>query len=88
MKPYRVPPAYKEWQKKENQRLEDAGITRKSKSPWSTPCILVPKAGASPGEYTLRQCHDYIKLNKITKKDAFPLPLIDDILDLLRPSAK
>src|SRR3954469_10315966 len=88
MKPYRVPPAYKKWQEEENKRLEETGIIKKSISPWGAPCVLVPKKGAEQGSYALRQCHDYIKLNAITKKNAYPLPLIDDILDLLRPSAK
>jgi deoxyuridine 5'-triphosphate nucleotidohydrolase len=88
MKPYRVPPAFREWQQQENKRLEEAGITQKSKSNWSAPCVLVAKKGSKPGEHTLRQCHDYINLNKITKTDTFPLPLIDDILDTLRPKAK
>jgi hypothetical protein len=87
-KPYRVPPAYRKWQQEENKRLEETGITRKSNSPWGSPCVLVPKKGAEQGTHTLRQCHDYIALNLITKKDAFPLPLIDDILDELKPSAR
>src|SRR3954468_17664477 len=87
MQPYRVAPGQRDWQKKENQRLEETGVTIKSESSWGFPCVLAPKKGAEPGQYAPRQCHDYRKLNDITVKDAYPLPLIDDILSLLEPGA-
>ena len=57
--PYRVPPAYRAWQREENQQLEESGVTRKSKSPWGTPSIIVPKKGAEPGKFAPSQYHEY-----------------------------
>jgi hypothetical protein len=52
-----------------------------SKSPWTSPVVLVWKKN---GER--RFCVDYRKLNNVTKKDAYPLPRIDDLLDAIGPA--
>ncbi|KAK9685603.1 Zinc knuckle [Popillia japonica] len=56
------------------------GIIRKSDSEYSSPIVLVPKKNQD----TLRMCIDYRNLNKITLRDNFPLPLIEDQLDQLK----
>ena len=56
-------------------------IIQPSTSPWVSPIVLVHKKDG-----TLRFCVDYRKLNGLTRKDAYPLPRIDDALDTLAGS--
>ena len=57
-----------------NNMLE-RGIVQESVSAWSSPDVLVKKKDGS-----MRFCVDYRKLNKVTKKGSFSLPLIADTL--------
>lgn len=61
---------------KKNLKL---GILRKSRSEWCSRIVPVSKPDGS-----LRMCVDYRALNKITTKDRYPLPRIDEISDALR----
>ena len=51
----------------------DKGYIRPSVSPWGTPVLFVKKKDS-----TLRLCIDYKQLNKVTIKNRYPLPRIDD----------
>ena len=58
--------------------MKENKLIRPSESPWTSPVVLVKKKNRK-----LRFCIDYRKLNKITKKDAYLLSWIDDMLDTL-----
>ena len=55
-----------------------AGVIQPSTSPWSSAPVLIRKKGG-----TVRWCIDYRKLNDVTIKDTYPLPLINECLDTL-----
>lgn len=69
----------KEEVQKITQDLLEKGIIRKSSSEFSSPIVLVPRKPSG-----LRLCVDYRKLNQMTIRDNWPLPQIDDQIDLLR----
>ena len=77
-RPYRTTPKHKDEIKKQITEMLQANIIRPSTSPWAAPVILVEKKSGDQ-----RFCVDYRKLNKITKKDSYPLPRIDETLDSL-----
>ena len=62
----------------EIQKLIDDGLLVKLKSPWAFPLLLVKKKDG-----TDRVDIDYCKLNDVTKKDSYPLPRINNALDVL-----
>lgn len=77
--PYRSSFKENEIIQKEVKTMLQNNTIRPSRSPWSSPVVLVTKKDG-----TTRFCVDYRKLNAITKKDVYPLPRIDDTLDKLQ----
>ena len=63
------------------EEMLNQGVVEASESPWASPIVLVQKKDGG-----VWFCIDYRKLNQITKLDEFPLPRIDDTLDLLASS--
>ncbi|KAK9081940.1 hypothetical protein Syun_030922 [Stephania yunnanensis] len=58
--------------------LLELGFISPSMSPWGAPVLFVKKKDGS-----LRLCIDYRQLNRITVKNKYPLPRIDDLFDQL-----
>lgn len=73
---YRVNPSKRHIMKTEVEYMLQHGLAQHSQSPWSSPCLLVPKADG-----TYRFCTDFRKVNAVTKPDSFPLPRMEDCVD-------
>ena len=78
MTPYRMAPAELEELKKQIEELLEKQFIRSSVSPWGAPVLLVKKKDDSS-----RLCVDNRQLNKLTIKNKYPLPRIDDLMDQL-----
>ncbi|KAL0291047.1 UNVERIFIED_CONTAM: RNA-directed DNA polymerase [Sesamum calycinum] len=65
--------------KKQLEELLDKGFIWPSISPWGAPVLFVKKKDRS-----MRLCVDYRQLNRITIKNKYPLPRIDELLDQLK----
>ncbi|GJY42916.1 putative reverse transcriptase domain-containing protein [Tanacetum coccineum] len=77
--PYRLAPAEMQELSTQLQELSDRGFIRPSSSPWGAPVLFVKKKDGS-----FRMCIDYRELNKLTVKNRYPLPRIDDLFDQLQ----
>ncbi|ETM47977.1 hypothetical protein L914_07435, partial [Phytophthora nicotianae] len=76
--PYQVSKTEGDVMESEIQEYLDLGPIRPSTSPWVSPVPMIRKPDGG-----IRFCIDYRKLNSVTVKDSYPMPLIDDILDVL-----
>ena len=65
--------------KKQVKKLLEKKFIRPSVSPWGVPILLVKKKDGG-----MRLCVDYRQLNKVTIKNKYPLPRIDDLMDQLQ----
>ncbi|GAU45129.1 hypothetical protein TSUD_135590 [Trifolium subterraneum] len=77
--PYRMSPLELRELKSQLEELLQKHFIRPSISPWGAPVLLVKKKDG-----TMRLCIDYRQLNKVTIKNKYTLPRIDDLLDQLR----
>ncbi|GJW71401.1 putative reverse transcriptase domain-containing protein [Tanacetum coccineum] len=80
--PYQLAPAEMKELAEQLKELSDKGLIRPSSSPWGAPILFVKKKDGS-----FRMHIDYRELNKITVKNCYPLPRIDDLFDQLQGSS-
>ena len=77
--PYRMAPTELKELKIQLQELLDKGFILPSVSPWGAPVLFMKKKDG-----TLRMCIDYRQINKVTVKNKYPLPRIEDLFDQLK----
>jgi len=75
---YAVSPAVQAQLNQELDRMLGLGVLEESESPWNSPVTLVKKSNGK-----VRLCLDARRVNEVTVKDAYPLPIIDGILSRL-----
>ncbi|GKA10975.1 putative reverse transcriptase domain-containing protein [Tanacetum coccineum] len=79
--PYRLTPSKLGELPGQLKELQEKGFIRPSSSPWGALILFVKKKDGS-----FRMCIDYRELNKLTIKNRYPLPRIDDLFDQLQGS--
>ncbi|GJT11427.1 putative reverse transcriptase domain-containing protein [Tanacetum coccineum] len=77
--PYRLAPSKMQELSNQLQELADRGFIQPNTSPWGAPVLFVKKKDGS-----FRMCIDYRELNKLSVKNSYPLPRIDDLFDQLQ----
>nr|GFA66114.1 retrotransposon protein, putative, Ty3-gypsy subclass [Tanacetum cinerariifolium] len=80
--PYRLAPSELKELSEQLKELSEKGFIRPSSSPWGDLVLFVKKKDGS-----FRMCIDYRELNKLTIKNKYPLPRIDDLFDQLQGSS-
>ncbi|GKD04769.1 putative reverse transcriptase domain-containing protein [Tanacetum coccineum] len=79
--PNRLAPTKMQELSNQLKELQEKGFIRPSSSPWGAPVLFVKKKDGS-----FRMFIDYRELNKLTIKNRYPLPRIDDLFDQLQGS--
>nr|GEU95376.1 transposon Ty3-G Gag-Pol polyprotein [Tanacetum cinerariifolium] len=79
--PYRLAPSKMKELSGQHKELQNKGFIRPSSLPWGASVLFVKKKDGS-----FRMCIDYKELNKLTIKNRYPLPRIDDLFDQLQGS--
>ena len=77
--PYQMAPIELKELKEQLQKLLDKGLIRPSASPWGASVLFVKKKDGA-----MRLCIDYRELNRVTMRNEYPLPRIDDLFDQLQ----
>ena len=75
-RPYHTSPECKQEIHRQVEDMLQKGIVQESVSPWSSPVVLVKKKDG-------RFCVDFRRVNRVTRKDSFPMPLVSETLDAL-----
>ena len=76
---HRLPIHLMEKARKQVQKMKELGVVRRSQSDWCSPVVLVVKKDGD-----VRVAIDFRKVNALTKKDAYPMPRVDECLEQVR----
>ena len=76
--PYRLPNAYRDAVRRELEEMQEQGVIEPASSEWAAPIVVVRKKDNS-----IKLCVDYRWLNTVSCVDAYPMPRIDDLIDLI-----
>ena len=76
--PYRLPHAYRATVQQELEEMMTQGVIEQTTSEWAAPIVVVRKKDGA-----IRLCVDYRHLNAVSTIDAYPMPQIDDLIDLI-----
>ena len=77
-RPYRMSPVELQEVKRQLEILQAKGLIAEAVTPFGAPVLLVKKQDG-----TMRMCVDFRKLNQVTVKDSYPLPVIEDVFNTL-----
>nr|GFD18077.1 putative reverse transcriptase domain-containing protein [Tanacetum cinerariifolium] len=80
--PYRLAPSEMKELLEQLKELSDKGFIRPSSTPWGASVLFVKKK-----DELFWMCIDYQELNKLTVKNRYPLPMIDDLFDQIQGSS-
>ncbi len=83
MRPRRLPLARQAAANKALQEMQQAGLIEPSTSSWASSVVMAPKKTQVDWQF----CVDFRPLNKVTRKDPYPLPRIDEALDTVAGSS-
>lgn len=76
---YPISPTLQKYVDLELDKMISDGIVEPSSSAWASPIVMIKKKDS-----TYRFCVDYRRLNKVSQRDAYPLPYVSSTLDKLR----
>ena len=68
--------------KRELDEMLPSGVIQPSMTPWALPIVLVEKKDGG-----VRFCVDFLKLNQVVRFDAYPMPLIEEVIESIGTSA-
>ena len=83
LRPLKTSEFQKQEIKKHVSNFLKAGILQRSTSPWASPCFVVHRAGSTQEKPHTRLVVSYVKLNSIIRKQAYPMPNFETVLNFL-----
>jgi len=86
VKPYRIPKIHRDKVQRQTEQMLSDGVIQHSSRSWNSPILVVAKKLDSSGKRKWRVLVDFSKLNDVTVRDIFSIPVISDVLYSLEKS--